>query len=350
MEELWKWGAGIILEIQSWGWPLLPFELVTMLGDEGFYFILVPLFYWCIDKRYGVLLLGMLLTSSFINSVLKIAFTEPRPYWVNSQITGHVIEKSYGIPSGHTQNAITIWGYQAHLAGKGGRNFWPYAILLMILISFSRMILGVHFPQDLITGAVAGIVLLVLYILFSERIVESYMNQPVSLMIASSLGLSVFVILSGFFMIWLVSGRADPENWAILAAIPAGLETYIYEPRDPAVFISIAGTIAGGGIGLALSKKAGSFVIPHPFQYRMYMLFSGLAGVAVIRFGLGALFPSDGMFEYPLRYIRYIAILIFAIYIAPELFKKAGWCVAETGSDSKPQKQQEGNSSGKTGE
>ena len=176
-EGIWKWGGDIVAEIQTWGLPILPFELVTYLGNETFYFILVPIFFWFVQPAIGVRLLGMLLFSSYTNSFFKLWLTEPRPYWVSSEIKGYVFESSYGIPSGHSQNAVTIWGYLAYVFRQQGAIVFPAAFILICLICFSRLVLGVHFPQDIIGGIALGAICLYVYIRTTDGVIAWFEKQ-----------------------------------------------------------------------------------------------------------------------------------------------------------------------------
>ena len=55
LESLVPWGADFIVWVQSLGNPWLDafFGIVTFLGNEEFYLILLPLVYWCIHRRTG---------------------------------------------------------------------------------------------------------------------------------------------------------------------------------------------------------------------------------------------------------------------------------------------------------
>ena len=73
----------------------------------------------------------------------------------------------YSFPSGHTQNAVGTFGGVARSTKK--RWVQIVSIVILLLVSFSRMYLGVHTPKDVaVSFAIAVILLLVLYPVFEK--------------------------------------------------------------------------------------------------------------------------------------------------------------------------------------
>ena len=73
MESLLKWGIDVVLWFQQASPGLdYVFKGFTFLGDEEFFLIFLPFFYWCADRRTGARLLVVFLVSAYINSVAKI--------------------------------------------------------------------------------------------------------------------------------------------------------------------------------------------------------------------------------------------------------------------------------------
>ncbi|RYG55276.1 phosphatase PAP2 family protein, partial [bacterium] len=131
--------------------PLMKF--LSALGSEQFYLLLLPLIYWGVSRPLGVRLGALLLFSVVVNEIFKVAFAQPRPYWIDANllISKGSAEASFGFPSGHAQNAILIWPFLALQTKRKG--LWmSLAILLAAGISFSRIYLGVHYPTDILGG------------------------------------------------------------------------------------------------------------------------------------------------------------------------------------------------------
>lgn len=168
MESMLDWGIQVILWFQQFSPALdLPFKALTFLGDETFYLIFMPLFYWCIDRHSGARLFILLLFSYYINAIAKVMADQPRPFHYDQRVRAVVHAGGGGMPSGHTQNAVVIWGF---LAARSGKTIaWLTAGFLMIGIPLSRVYLGVHFPTDLFGGYLLGGLILVLFLWLSPR-------------------------------------------------------------------------------------------------------------------------------------------------------------------------------------
>ena len=131
---------------------------IATVGD----LIWVPLVFWLYVFRKdsnewtGSLILAVaIVTAMSLTDVLKAAFNLPRPFQVPSLgiVARGEIPTNPGFPSGHTTNAFTvatvIWSrYSAWRA--------PF-VLLAIATGVSMIILGLHFPSDVIGGAFLGI-------------------------------------------------------------------------------------------------------------------------------------------------------------------------------------------------
>jgi len=59
---------------------------VSFLGSEDFFLLLVPFIFWCVDSGFGARLLFLVVTSDFVNGLLKWTFHLPRPYWVDPRV------------------------------------------------------------------------------------------------------------------------------------------------------------------------------------------------------------------------------------------------------------------------
>ena len=141
------------------------FSAVTNLGGETSLLAIGLALFWCVDKRMGYYALCTGLSGTVLNQFLKLAFRIPRP-WVRDP--GFTIVESartgaggYSFPSGHTQNSVSIFGSVA--IETKHRWIRIIAIVLAVLVPFSRMYLGVHTPQDVLVAAAGSLVLLLVF-------------------------------------------------------------------------------------------------------------------------------------------------------------------------------------------
>jgi undecaprenyl-diphosphatase len=131
---------------------------IATVGD----LIWVPLVFWLYVFRRdsnewtsSLILAVAIVTAMALTDVLKAVFSLPRPFQIPSLgiVARGEIPTNHGFPSGHTTNAFTvatvIWSrYTAWRA--------PF-VLLAITTGISMIILGLHFPSDVIAGAFLGI-------------------------------------------------------------------------------------------------------------------------------------------------------------------------------------------------
>ena len=134
-------------------------------------------------RKLGILLIGGLAVASLINNVaLKNLIERPRPYnldaevWTNAgyeYIWPNLIKQSssWSFPSGHTSTSIGA-AFAMLLGCLKNKKFLAIGIptlILSFLIGFSRIYVHVHYPTDVIAGAVVGIVGgLIAYLLFAK--------------------------------------------------------------------------------------------------------------------------------------------------------------------------------------
>ena len=288
MDPILEWGIEFIVAVQAIRSPLLDvfFQGVTFLGNAEFYLLLAPIFIWCVDYRLGARLGIVLLASSYVNEFAKNLLTQPRPCALEPEVCV-VDAEGYGIPSGHSQNAVVFWGIIAHWVGQAWA--WTAAILIMVLIGFSRVYLGVHFPTDVLAGWAIGIVILGTYLALGKRIEKWLGGLPLTVQVSLAVSLPL-----------------------LLLAI---------QPSD--VMVQVTGALMGIAVGVALAIRYLDFDAGGPLWQRAVRFLLGVAVVAAIFFGLRLIFPSEGESLYAVfRIIRYGLVGLWISLGAPWLFIK----------------------------
>ena len=138
VDALIQFGINLIVQFQGLGtWLAAPMKFFSFLGSEDFFFLVLPLVYWCLDSALGIRIGFILLTSNGLNNLLKMSMLGPRPYWVSDKVVGMASETSFGIPSGHSQIAAGVWGMCASHLRKAWA--WVVAVLMVLFIGLSRM-------------------------------------------------------------------------------------------------------------------------------------------------------------------------------------------------------------------
>ncbi len=165
IEMIQQFDESLALFFQSIHNPItdLPMIIITHLGDDGIFWIILALVLLIFKKtrKAGFMLAGALIFCLLVNNiVLKSLFSRERPFVVLEAIELIIDPPSgYSFPSGHTVSSIAcattlFWNYKnsCKWAAFG-------AVVLAVLIAFSRMYLCVHFFTDVLAGAVVGILL-----------------------------------------------------------------------------------------------------------------------------------------------------------------------------------------------
>jgi len=164
MEFVWKEGIKFIVWLQRSESPLVDYvaRFFTIIGTEEFYLLLTSSVYWCGNARHSLAarLTYRWLISGLVNADLKDLLDQPRPFEIDPGLQ-LIFTRGRGMPSGHAQSAVVVWGTLA--AASGRRSSWVWSTVLVLLISLSRVYLGVHFPTDILGGWAVGIVLLIAF-------------------------------------------------------------------------------------------------------------------------------------------------------------------------------------------
>jgi membrane-associated phospholipid phosphatase len=311
MDAFLQTQLGINLALQQIGGLTAIMQGFTFLGSEEFFIIALTLIYLCIDASLGGRVVLLLLIGDSLNGFFKMLFHLPRPYWVDPNVKALAQETSYGLPSGHAQDATTVWFFIAYAMRK--RWAWVAALALVLLISLSRLYLGVHFPIDVLGGWIIGGIFLAAYLWIEPMIKDRLLRLGMWGQIGVSLGAAIIIILLGVTAQAAIASSPDPTTWSALAKDARSLET----------FVSRAGALFGAGAGLAMMYQGARFNAGGSFKNRAIRFVVGISGVLALRFGLSAIFPKEpemiGLF---FRFVRYAIMLWWALYLAPWVLLK----------------------------
>ena len=149
----------ILDKLQTIHTPLLDRFMVaiTKLGDAGIVWIILTVILLLIPKtrKSGVYMAVALIADLIIcNVILKPIVARIRPYSINQTVQLLVTPlKDYSFPSGHT--AASFASVSA-LYFAGRKRMATGALIVSVLIAFSRMYLYVHYPTDVLGGMIVG--------------------------------------------------------------------------------------------------------------------------------------------------------------------------------------------------
>lgn len=269
----------ILKSIQSIANPFLDvlFELITICGEQIVLISIISIIYWTVDKKFGEYIAYSVLTSVLLNNTIKDIFKMKRPIGEEGIRTlREETATGYSFPSGHTQGTSSFYGAMAIYLKK--KIMYIIAITMIILVGFSRLYLGVHYPKDVIVGGGLGI-------LISFICYRLYMKID-----------NKMLLYSITFLIFL----------------PA--LTFAHS----ADFIKGMGTYLGFLIGIFIEKKYVNFSIEGNVGSKIIRVLIGLLILIILKSGLKLILPSGNMFAF----IRYSLISFFGIGIYPLIFKR----------------------------
>jgi len=140
----------------AFAWPRRIFRVASRLGDGLIWYVLIlalPLLYGAAALKPAIVMALTGVLGVAIYTMLKRVFVRERPFITHDGIdrAGATLDR-YSFPSGHTLHAVSFaWQASAHFPELA----W---VLLPLagLIAASRVVLGLHYPSDVLAGAAIG--------------------------------------------------------------------------------------------------------------------------------------------------------------------------------------------------
>ena len=277
------------------------FSLVTLLGDEAAFIVMILVLFWCVDKRTGYYLSAVGFCGAICNLALKMTFRVERPWVLDPNFT--IVESAreaatgYSFPSGHTQNAVGIY-FATALAQ---RRRWAAILCAFVLlcVPLSRMYLGVHTPMDVGVSFVLALVLaFVLYPLY--RRAENGLRDQVILMIPA-----------------IVCGIACLLYFAI-ASFPADAASEFAHSNENVW--KMTGAAVGMLLTAIIDTKYLRFDTRAPWYAQILKAVLGLAVVMGLKAGLKVVFGAF-LPQTIADFVRYFAIVAAAGIFWPMTFR-----------------------------
>jgi len=312
----------------SAGWLALPMQAVSALGQAEFYLVLVPAVYWCVDVGLGVRLAVVLLGGVELNNALKIAAHMPRPLWLDPHLHALNGETGFGLPSGHAQHAVSVWGLLA--ARLRRRPVWAGVLAWMALVGVSRVVLAAHFPSDVLAGWAVGAVWLWICWRYGGRVAVSVSARPLGLQVGVCLLASAAALGPVALGLAGLDGWSVPGAWAVNSMTSLGVAP---DPLNAHEAVQAAGTLFGITAGALGMRRAGGFRTAGSASRRGARLVLGLAGAFCLWYGLA---PAPDHLATPAGYaVDVLRAALVGLWIsagAPLLFCR--FKLAEAGNTS----------------
>ncbi len=281
----------------------LGFWLLSNLSAFGEQLLMVAIMgflYWGLNKEFGKYIGVNVLMANVWNPLIKNAVLRLRPYFVpgyNVKLLRlidsgadpmDVAAQGYSFPSGHSASAVAAYGsLAAH--EKKRKLLWVLAVVLPLLVGFSRVYVGAHFPTDVLCGWALGAVIVALIPWLRRKINNRWLFYAVLLLSS----------LPGFF--YCTSNDYFSSFGMLLGFVLAEPfeEKYVKFENTSNLLRCILRTVGGGAIYFGLNE-----VLKLPFP--------------------SELLAAGNFTAYLIRTLRYTVVIFVVIGVYPMLFKLTG--------------------------
>ncbi len=270
---------------------------LSAFGEQLLLVVIMGFLYWGLNKEFGKFVGVNVLIANVWNPLIKNAVMRLRPYFVpgydvkllrliDSEADAmDVAAQGYSFPSGHSSSAVAVYGsLAAHEKKK--KLLWVLAAVLPLLVGFSRVYVGAHFPTDVLCGWALGALIVALIPWLRRKITNRWLFYGVLLLTSlpgffyctSNDYFSSFGMLVGFIL-------AEPFE-----------EKYVRFENTSNLFRCLLRTLGGGAIYFGLNT---ALKMPFPKE----LLEAGDFTAHLIRSG------------------RYAAVIFTVIGVYPMVFK-----------------------------
>lgn len=276
------------------------FKFITNFGGQEILILAIVIIYFVFSKKLGQRIAFAIFTSLLVNNSLKVIIDRVRPfnhskatYTLTEDVTSNATGQSF--PSGHAQNSAVSYGSIFFTYKKNYLTI--IGIVLIVLVALSRVMLGVHYPTDVIVGIILGLVLAYFGTKLHEKYEDDFDNQ-----------IKLYIIVAIIFM---------PFLFIYINKMKSNYVAY----KD---LYTIYGFYLGYVVACWLEKKYVDFNEAMNIRYRIIRAVVAVVIVLGLLIGLKTIFPKDNVIFDMIRYfmLSFVGLGIYPIVFKNILFKK----------------------------
>ncbi len=273
------------------------FSSVSAFGEETMLILIMGLLFWCLDKECGIYVGTNLIVGLVLNPMIKNIFWRRRPYFDNESIICYravdssadlydIQAQGFSFPSGHSTHSATEYGSIARYKKNKMLTFFAY--LIPFSVGLSRIVVGAHYPTDVLAGWILGL----------------------------------FII---FFVPFFIKKFGEEKRYIAFICIFLFSCIGLFYCKTSDYFTGL-GLMGGFFLAVEFEKRKVKFQMPSKKLFWITRLIGGMLLYAIINMLLKALFlqlfVSAGFFmEGIARVIRYMAVSFCVIGVYPIVFK-----------------------------
>jgi membrane-associated phospholipid phosphatase len=279
-------------------------QFMSFIGSSGFYLPVLVVVFWCLNPRAGARAAVVLALSGALNTMLKLLWHAPRPYWTDPSVKGHESRASFGMPSGHAQGSAVAWG----LLGIHFRRriVWVIVLAVVLLVGVSRVYLGVHSIGQVLAGWAIGAGLLGLTVLLEPFVVPWWARRSLAVQVALSLAIAAAVLIPTAMAVDNLHAWHMPGTWEKAVEVGGGT----VRPATLTQGAAATGLLCGALVGLSWLGHSGWFDVGGSTVRRLARIPVGMAGAAAI--WVPGLFAGNQ------------SLIVFGVYLLLALWATAG--------------------------
>ena len=262
------------------------FEGVTILGEETLVILFVVVLWFAVDSRLAQKVFFVTICSMVLNGIVKNLAQVPRPFDKGVLPVRKETATGFSFPSGHTQNFST---WSTLFAIKFKKKWLTVLVtVFIVLVAFSRLYLGVHYPSDVIVGVALGVGTAFLgnYLFEREKDVKK-------------LYIAVFMIFAPFIVYFSIVAH---ERFAD--------------------FFKVFGMVGGLTLVVFLQEKGKPLSYNVPWWKKLIRIVIGVALAFILKEGLKIFKIGEVHFDLALDALRYFAVVFAVGFLCPFFFKK----------------------------
>ncbi len=266
-------------------------SVFSMPAEELLLIVLIGYLYWCRDKDLGRHVALTAIAALVLNPMIKNIAARRRPYLDHGKIrilrpvdssadVNDIAAQGFSFPSGHSTNAVSVYGSLAVSA----KNRWitALAVAVPILVGLSRVTVGAHYPTDVLGGWLLGALICLLITALEKRIRDDRLLY----------GLLLLIMLPGFFYCKSADFFSSAGLFIGFAAADLTEKRFVRFSNTRSVLQSVLRILVGGGLYFVLNTL---FKLPFSHEFlnsgTLPALLVRCARYAVIMFVLFSLYP-----------------------------------------------------------
>ena len=131
------------------------FIFITYIGESLFWIFMIILLWLKKERKASIHLIYAFVLDSILAFSVKSIFQRPRPPERFPEL--EVLRTEYGLsfPSAHSQRVFS----GAVILGSFYKKLRVVLFVLAVVVAFSRIYIGVHYPSDVLIGSINGIII-----------------------------------------------------------------------------------------------------------------------------------------------------------------------------------------------